>query len=214
MKTILCYGDSNTWGFKSRLSPTKVERYKKSERWTGILGRVLGRGYSIIEEGNIGRTTVWDDPLLPYKNGRDTLIPCLDTHQPLDLVIIALGTNDLKGRFNKSAIEIAAGAGDLVWIVQRWVPLVGDTPKVVLVAPPPLANLIGDAAAIFSGGQQKSRFLAKCYQAVAEERGCEFVDTGEASLSLSGDGVHFTRQDHRIFGEYLAKKVANLQEKD
>lgn len=96
MKNILCYGDSNTWGYDAE---TK-NRFPPDVRWTGILKRTLGEGYHVIEEGLNGRTTVWDDPIEGYKNGREYLIPCLESHRPLDLVIIMLGTNNLKKRFS------------------------------------------------------------------------------------------------------------------
>ena len=105
MKTILCYGDSNTWGY----NPSMGGRYARDERWPGVLRKELGEGYLVIEEGLNGRTTVWDDPIEGYKNGKTYLVPCLETHKPLDLVIILLGTNDLKMRFSVSALIQAAG---------------------------------------------------------------------------------------------------------
>jgi lysophospholipase L1-like esterase len=93
VRTILCYGDSNTWGY----NPSTGGRYARDERWPGVLRTELGEGYLVIEEGLNGRTTVWDDPIEGYKNGSTYLIPCLETHKPIDLVIILLGTNYLDG---------------------------------------------------------------------------------------------------------------------
>lgn len=101
MKTILCYGDSNTWGY----DPETGERFPPDERWTGVLGTLLGDGYSMIEEGLNRRTTVRDDPIEEHKNGRDYLRSCLASRQPLVLAVMALGVNDLKAR--SSASEIA-----------------------------------------------------------------------------------------------------------
>ncbi|MBC7812535.1 MAG: hydrolase, partial [Burkholderiales bacterium] len=115
MKSIVCFGDSNTWGY----DPVSKGRFARDKRWTGVLRQTLGEGYLIIEEGLNGRTTVWDDPIGYFKNGRDYLIPCLDTHCPFDLITIMLGTNDLKKRFSVSAYDIADSAGMLVDIVQR-----------------------------------------------------------------------------------------------
>jgi lysophospholipase L1-like esterase len=95
MKTILCYGDSNTWGY----IPGTGERYASHVRWPGVLQNALGNGYVIIEEGLCGRTTVWDDPIEEYRSGKEYLIPCLKSHAPLDLVVLMLGSNDLKMRF-------------------------------------------------------------------------------------------------------------------
>ena len=117
MKSILCYGDSNTWGCIPLPGLDPASRFPPATRWPGVLRRELGDGYWIVEAGLNGRTTVWDDPLEPHRNGRKLLLPTLLTHQPLDLVIIMLGTNDLKHRLNASAAEIAEGAGMLVDIV-------------------------------------------------------------------------------------------------
>ena len=140
MKTILCYGDSNTWGY----NPSTGGRYPRDVRWPGVLRRELGDDYLVIEEGLNGRTTVWDDPIEGYKNGKEYLVPCLETHKPLDLVIILLGTNDLKVRFSVSAYDIANGAGALVQIVQKSeIGPGGRAPQVLLLAPPPCGQAHG-----------------------------------------------------------------------
>ena len=110
MKTILCYGDSNTYGF----NPANGLRYPKSVRWTGRLQELLGNNYIIIEEGCNGRTTIFDDPIDGWKNGLSYLKPCLNTHKPIDIVILMLGSNDLKSTFHASAEEISKGAKRLI----------------------------------------------------------------------------------------------------
>jgi lysophospholipase L1-like esterase len=110
VKTVLCFGDSNTWGCMPLTGPEPPRRYGPSRRWPGVLRRELGDGHWVVEEGLNGRTTVWDDALEPHRNGRDLLLPSLLTHQPVDLVIVMLGTNDLKRRFGLGARDIAAGA--------------------------------------------------------------------------------------------------------
>jgi lysophospholipase L1-like esterase len=99
VKTILCYGDSNTWGCIPLTGPQPPRRYGPARRWPGVLRRELGDGYWIVEEGLNGRTTVWDDPLEPFRSGKELLVPCLMTHEPIDLVIVMLGTNDLRSRY-------------------------------------------------------------------------------------------------------------------
>ncbi len=92
IKTILCYGDSNTWGY----IPATAGRYPPDVRWPGVMRKLLGEKYNVIEEGLNGRTTVWEDPYKPGRNGLELLIPILDSHNPIDLVVVMLGTNDLK----------------------------------------------------------------------------------------------------------------------
>jgi len=206
MKTILCYGDSNTWGS----DPATGERFGWTERWPGVLRESLGAGYYVIEEGLPGRTTVWDDPVEGYKNGETYLIPCLNSHKPLDLVIIMLGTNDLKLRFSVSAFDIANSAGKLVNIVQKSdAGPGGRAPQVLLVAPPPLGAL-SDYAEMLEGGTAKSKRLAGHYQRVAAEYGCQFLDAGSVIVSSDIDGVHFEKGEHHKLGLAVAAQVRRI----
>lgn len=206
MKTILCYGDSNTWGY----TPATAERYGRDERWPGVLRNSLGEGYLVIEEGLNGRTTVWDDPIEGYKNGKEYLIPCLETHRPIDLVIIMLGTNDLKKRFSLSAFDIAQGAKVLVDIVQRSsAGSNGSAPDVLLLAPPPVAKL-SEFAEMFEGAEAKSQKLSQHYRQIAEELGSHLLDTSEVIVSSDIDGIHFEVDEHRKLGEAVASLVRQI----
>ena len=203
MKTILCYGDSNTWGW----NPKTLARYGRDERWPGALSNQLGDGYLIIEEGQNGRTTVWDDPVEGHKNGLTYLPPCLESHHPLDLVIIMLGSNDLKMRFSVSTYDIAQSVGVLVDVVQKsaFGPD-GHPPQVLLMAPPPLARL-SDFAEMFTGGAEKSLNLGTYYRQVATELGCHFLDAGQIIISSDADGVHLDPNEHEKLGKAVAAKV-------
>jgi lysophospholipase L1-like esterase len=206
MKTIVCYGDSNTWGY----DPVSGGRLDGHTRWAGVLRDTLSEGYWVIEEGLGGRTTVWDDPIEGYKNGKEYLIPCLGSHQPLDLVIIMLGTNDLKKRFSVSAYDIAQGAGVLVNMAlhsgagKDW-----SAPKVLLLAPPPVAKLTGYAE-MFEGAEAKSLKLGEHYRQVAEVFGCAFLDTSTVWTSSDLDGIHFVASEHRKLGLAVAEQVRAL----
>ena len=118
MRTILCFGDSNTWGDP----PGGNGRFAWHERWTGILQDSLGNGFRVIEEGLCGRTTCFDDPFSPNRNGLAYLTVALETHCPLDLLIIMLGTNDLKANFNLSAFDISRGAASLLVAARNFSP--------------------------------------------------------------------------------------------
>ncbi len=206
MKRILCYGDSNTWGY----NPVTEDRFDKHERWTGPLSLALGSNYDVIEEGLNGRTTVWDDPIEGYKNGREYLIPCLETHKPLDLVIIMLGTNDLKKRFSLSAYDIAEGARVLVQIVQKsGTGVMNGTPQVLLLAPPPIGKLTAFAE-MFEGAGAKSQKFSEHYQRVASEMGCSFLDASTVIASSNLDGIHFEQSEHAKLGQAVAVKVKEI----
>ena len=206
MKRVLCYGDSNTWGY----NPLTQDRFDKHERWTGQLSQSLGSDYDVIEEGLNGRTTVWDDPIEGFKNGCDYLIPCLESHKPLDLVIIFLGVNDLKKRFSLSADDIAEGAGVLVQIVQKSnTGIENRAPQVLLVAPPPVGKLTAFAE-MFEGAEAKSRKFAEHYGRVAAELRCRFLDTSAVIVSSDMDGIHFEHREHVRLGQAVAEKVKEI----
>ncbi|HKY54814.1 MAG TPA: SGNH/GDSL hydrolase family protein [Anaerolineales bacterium] len=206
MKRILCYGDSNTWGY----NPVTQDRFEKHERWTGQLSQSLGGTYDIIEEGLNGRTTVWDDPIEGYKNGRDYLIPCLESHKPLDLVIIFLGVNDLKKRFSLSAYDIAEGAGVLVQTVQKSNAGINNgAPQILLVVPPPVGKLTAFAE-MFEGAEAKSQKFAEHYRRVASELGCSFFDTSTVITSSALDGIHLEQSEHVKLGQAIAVKIKEI----
>jgi len=201
MKRILCYGDSNTWGY----DPALKDRLGRDERWPGACRIALGDGYEVIEEGLGGRTTVWDDPIEGYKNGLTYLIPCLESHRPLDLVTIMLGTNDLKKRFSLSAFDIAEGAKVLVKAAQ-----VSYQPPMVLLIAPPSSVALTDFAEMFEGAEEKSRKFAFHYQRVANEMGCAFLDAGSVIVSSPLDGIHFEASEHQKLGQAVARKAKEL----
>jgi lysophospholipase L1-like esterase len=206
MKTILCYGDSNTWGYNAE----DAGRFPPEVRWPGVMRAALGEGHTVIEEGLNGRTTVWDDPIEGYKNGKEYLIPCIETHRPLDLAIIALGINDLKQRFSVSAWDIAAGAGVLADIVLRsQAGPGGSAPQVLLVAPPVVGTLTAFAE-MFAGAPEKSRRLGEHFRRVADERGVALLDAAQVVTTTDLDGIHLAPEEHRKLGEAAALGVRRI----
>jgi lysophospholipase L1-like esterase len=203
MSTILCYGDSNTWGYE----PATGNRFPEDVRWPGVLARELGDGFRVIEEALNGRTTVREDPVEEHKNGKNYLRPCLESHAPLDLVIIALGVNDLKARFFASASDAADGAGVLVSIAQRsGAGPDGGSPAVLLVAPPPV-GLLTELAQVFAGAEEKSKGFSREYRRVAKKYGCGLLDAGEVVGASDRDGIHLEADEHRKLGEAVAASV-------
>jgi lysophospholipase L1-like esterase len=203
MRTVLCYGDSNTWGYE----PATGVRFPEDVRWPGVLARELGNGFRVIEEALNGRTTVREDPVEEYKNGKDYLRPCLESHAPLDLVIVALGVNDLKARFFASASDTADGAGVLVSIAQRsGAGPDGGSPAVLLVAPPPV-GLLTELAQMFAGAEEKSKEFSRQYRRVAEKYGCRLLDAGDVARASDRDGIHLEADEHRKLGEAVAASV-------
>ena len=171
--------------------------------WPGVLTRELGEGFRVIEEALNGRTTVRDDPVEEHKNGKTYLRPCLESHAPLDLVIIALGVNDLKARFFASASDVADGAGVLVSIARRSdVGPDGGSPAVVLVAPPPVGALT-ELALMFAGAEEKSRGFSRQFHRVAQKYGYAFLECAEVIRASDRDGIHLEASEHRKLGEAI-----------
>ena len=161
----------------------------------------------MIAEGLNGRTTVHDDPIEPYRCGADALPPCLMSHAPVDLVILALGCNDLKKRFSVSAFDIAEGAGRLIFLARAYGQSAnGRPPKILLVAPPPIAKLT-DYAEMFEGGQEKSVLLGQRYRDVAEREGVAFLDAGQVIRCSDLDGIHYEVDQHELLGRAVAEAV-------
>jgi len=210
MKTVLCYGDSNTHG--SATVPRPDGRYAPDERWPGVLRAALGPGWLVIEEGLGGRTTVNDDLVEGReRNGSRYLYPCLMSHKPIDIVAIMLGTNDLKARFGKTAWEVAAGVGALVKIVQKSeAGPGGKAPAVLVVCPPPFAPLTGFAEMFANGGAEKSFELARHYRAMAETAGVRFLDAGSVAKSSPFDGIHLDPEAHLAIGKAVAAEVRKI----
>lgn len=208
MPVIVCYGDSNTHGFDTATGG----RLGREARWPGVLAAALGDGYQVIEEGLNGRTTIWEDPFLDGRNGRSYLLPCLRSHAPVDVVVIMLGTNDLKGFLRLSAADIAAGAGALADLALRsgCGPDAGP-PRVLLVAPPPLGE--GSAASEvwgFGSAREASRSFGRLYRTVAELKGVAFLDAGPVAEVDPADGVHLTPAGQAALGRTVATAVQGL----
>ncbi|MCR5002161.1 MAG: SGNH/GDSL hydrolase family protein [Lachnospiraceae bacterium] len=210
MKTILCYGDSNTYGYV----PETGMRYPANVRYPGVLRMLLGDGFSVIEEGCNGRTTIHDDPVDGWKNGLDYLRPCLNSHKPVDIVILMLGSNDLKATFGLTAGEIAAGAGELVDVIQSFTAeKQGYVPAIILVSPPEIGTGIQASpfyGAFYEDAIEESRQFPKYYKEVADKKNCVFFNAAEYIYPSPVDSLHLTPEGHRILAEKLSELVKEM----
>lgn len=211
MAVILCFGDSNTHGTGPMAALGDRTRYDGATRWPGVMRQALGDGWEVIEEGHPGRTTVHEDPIEgEHKSGLRVLPSLLESHRPIDLVILMLGTNDLKARFAVTPMDIALS-------VERLARLVlasdagpeGAAPRLLIVCPPPVVET-GVLAGIFEGAEWKANALPAEYRAMAERVGAAFFDAGGAIAVDPLDGVHFSAEDHGVLGHAIAAAVREM----
>lgn len=208
-KRILCYGDSNTWG----RSGQSVTRYPSNIRWTGLLQKKLGNSYEIIEEGLRSRTTDFedDDPEFPGRNGLTYLRPCLESHNPLDLVILWLGTNDLKSRFNRTPFDVGVGLRKNLELIQAIAKDVqGNQSQILLISPPVVIETHLGSGTQFTGAQAKSQELGRVYERIARDFGCAFVDLASIVQPGKFDGVHLEPESHPIVADRMFEEVTKL----
>ena len=210
-KRILCFGDSLTWGY----DPDTRTRFPAESRWPMVLQELLGQDWTVIEEGQSGRTIATEDPAEGEKNGLRYIGPCLESHTPLDLVILMLGSNDCKRKFSYSSMDIA---GEMQILLEKILAYdrfrCGDQFKVLLVSPPHISEAIrtswlGDSFG-YENGRKLSMELASWYVQLAEMYNCEFLDAAEHVRTSDTDGCHMDAENQRKLARVLADFVKAL----
>ncbi|UXN60210.1 SGNH/GDSL hydrolase family protein [Phyllobacterium zundukense] len=211
MKTVLCYGDSLTWGYV----PDGSGRHALQDRWPEVLQTELGTDVHVLADGLNGRTTAFDDHLSGFeRNGAKTLTTVLGTHFPLDLVIIMLGSNDMKAFICGNAQGTKRGMQRLIEIV-RTVPyqMNAKAPQILIMSPPALTAIDElDFQRTFEQGIEQSRLLAECYKDAAELADCAFFDAGSVAKTSPLDGVHLDAENTRAIGKAIAPIVRDILE--
>ncbi len=201
MKNILCFGDSNTWGY----APFTKLRFDTNTRWTGVLQQNLGDEYCVIEEGLNGRTTVHNEEGRPFRSGAKLLPVLMESHAPLDLVIIMLGTNDLKTKFNSTPQQIAENIKVVCELANN--NEYNLKAQILLISPTHVVEMKDEDKVEFAGAIEKSLEFAIYYERVAKQLNLHFLDAAQIVQTTTEDGVHWTAQQHREFGLKIAKEI-------
>lgn len=218
-KTILCYGDSNTWGYVPLKpgSANTIQRYPRNIRWPGLLQNLLGEKFYVVEEGLNSRTTNINYQIPPDRNGKTYLAPCLYTHSPIDLVILALGGNDLKIYFDRSAEEVRDGLLELIDIIQtsNYGNDFKSPPKILIVTAPmllPIAEQYQDenGMTVFSGAKQKGEKLIQYYAEAAQTKNCDFLNITHVVRPSEVDGLHFDEKGHQQLAHLIFERVNQI----
>ena len=202
MKTVLAYGDSLTWGY----DPVNLGRHDYADRWTSVLQKGLGHNVRVIAEGLNGRTTAFEDHLADCdRNGARVLPTVLHTHAPLDLVIIMLGTNDMKPVVAGHAVDAMSGIKRLVSLVRKhdW-GFDFEAPEILIVSPPLICETGNEFfAALFKGAIPEAAMLASLYRDLADELECGFFDAGSVAKTSPLDGIHLDAENTKAIGRGL-----------
>ncbi|MDR0361363.1 MAG: GDSL-type esterase/lipase family protein [Planctomycetota bacterium] len=209
-KTILCYGDANTWGYV----PGSVgERFPVHVRWPGVLSKLLRTDYWVIGEGLCGRTAITDDPILGVnnieRNGYKTFGAIMETHAPVDLVIIMLGVNDLKHCARLPACDIAAGVGILAERAQsaEFGPNFAMPPDVLVICPSPIWEVDAFFGPRFKGGRDTSIELRNAFRQLNEQFGLPVIYADDFVQVDPSDGLHLSAESHTILAQEIASWV-------
>lgn len=204
-KRILCFGDSNTWGY----IPGTAERYSESERWTRLLEERLGEAYDVVEEGMTGRTTVFDTGFDDLLNGKKALGYILKSQLPLDAAVVMLGTNDLcdhhMDRIELGITEIIRLLKNANYIYRTKTPVFPHGVKILLVAPIPY----GEETALSDEIKKESRLYGETYKRVAENMGVHFLNP-EGKIKSGVDGIHFTTESHKILADLIYSSLMEM----
>ena len=210
-RTLLTYGDSNTHGTLPIVTPGIYRRHGPEDRWPTVALAALGAGWTLIEEGLPGRTTGMDDPVMgAHMNGQTGLRIALESHGPVDVLTIMLGTNDLKTRFSPSVARIMGGAAGLLDIaLSEPMQTRHGGFRVLLICPPPVVET-GPIRDQFWGAEAVGPQLADAYKALTASRGVGFFDAGTVIGVSAQDGIHYEADAHRALGLALSEAIATL----
>lgn len=199
-KRILCFGDSNTWGYDGE----RGGRFPSTVRWTGLLSKKLTGKFTVIEEGMNGRTTAFSDYIEPGVNAIEYIYPCLVSHNPLDYMIIMLGTNDTKDRYHVGVYEIGYGLDELLLKTRETLARKGMEVKILLIAPPRIYPSL-EWIEFSELSARKAEELGEIYKGIAESHNCDFLDVKDfiGRDCICSDGIHLNEKGH----EFMANKL-------
>ncbi|MFN3606406.1 MAG: GDSL-type esterase/lipase family protein [Cypionkella sp.] len=209
MALVMTFGDSNTYGTPPIVDMNDNTRFDTATRWPPLMARAAG--VDLVEAGLPGRTTMWDDPVMgAHMNGQMGLKMALESHGPLDVLVIMLGTNDVKARFTAAAQQVQGGMSSLLDIAQHRVMQQRHGGfQILIIAPPPVLEQ-GPIRHEFFGGAARSAQLGALYADLARARDVHFMDAGAHIAVSPVDGVHFDAPAHSTLAAAIAAKVRDI----
>jgi lysophospholipase L1-like esterase len=208
MKHVVCFGDSNTWGY---VPGPDGQRYDFEDRYPGILQDLLGPEFRVHEEGLNGRMTAWDDPHTADRNALRQMDALLETHRPMDALAIMLGTNDLKRYMHLEAVDCALGLDVLIDRIEAArCGRGGARPALLIIAPPRVVDSPTPFGRKFEDAIRKSGDFAAAYAEIARNRGCRFLDAGAVVEASTRDGIHLEKAGHKRLAQAVAPIIRDV----
>lgn len=206
MTDVLCFGDSNTWGY----NPKDGSRFSWEIRWTGRLQKELqGDGIRVLEEGLCGRTTIFEDPLRQGRRGTEFFPVLLETHGQPEFITLMLGTNDCKTVFSASADVIGKGVARLLEQARQCAP----KSRVLVISPIYLGEQVwedGFDPEFSPESVEVSKRLGDVYEKIANRYGAAFLRASDYVKSSAEDQEHMDAENHRIFAEVVGRKIREM----
>lgn len=209
--TILCYGDSNTWGWVA--NKAGAERYDEHTRWPGVMRDLLGDDYAVAENALGARTANLDEPRpeLPLRNGLQMLPIALEIAAPIDILIFMIGTPDLKPLFNVTPESIAEGMRKNIETAKSFKAVNGRSPQQIIIIAPPIINDAAEfASKAYANAHDKSVALVNLYRKLAYETNCLFIDSNDFVQVDPTEGVHISKESHHKLGQAVTETVRSI----
>ena len=203
MKKILCYGDSNTFGY----NPCDASRYDEHTRWTAILQNILGDEYEVIEQGMCDRTGIADNDKGLAFSAQKHFPACMFEVKEVDILVLWLGTNDLQFKYNLPLEKIEKGLEKLIKIAQD------NTEKIVLIPSVELSDNILDGyfrCQFDNISVLKSKEMSKIFTKLSEIYNLEYFDINKFVKPSETDGLHYDAEGHRIIAQKLSEFLLKI----
>ena len=199
MKKILCFGDSNTYGF----DPQTYGRYDKNTRWCCLLSDILGDDYLVIEEGMNNRTAFFNNPVSRKESGQEYLESYMRKNKDIDICILSLGTNDAQSSYTLDKNIARRGLRKLISIIRKY----NLETKIIIVPPVKITEdlLHSEFSELFDKNSiEIIKEIFPVFEPIAKNTDCYYFDFNKIVQPSKYDGIHYTKESHRIIAENLA----------
>ena len=204
MKKILCFGDSNTFGF----NPETGGRFDKNSRWSGILSQIFADNYEVIEEGMNNRTGFFRNPEGLKQSGGDYLHVCLENHKNIDICILSLGTNDAQIFYTLDECVAEKGLQNLIDVIKKSNP----DAKIIIIPPVKITKDLlhsGFAAMFDENSIEKIQKIFHVFEKIAKDNNCFYFDFNKFVHPSKFDGIHYTKESHQVLAQRLAEFISD-----